>query len=99
MRDSRNNLQTSKAYELAMKLNINFNQPLGINVIKKIEIFLKDYHIIVLNGDNANEFDYDGPEKVKKIILYLKDNHYDFIKSRPPIFDKYYFCLNACTFI
>ena len=37
MRDSRNNLQTSKAYELAMKLNFNFNQPLGINEIKKFE--------------------------------------------------------------
>ena len=92
MRDSRNNLQSSKAYELAMKLNFNFNKPLGINEIKKIEIFLKDYQIIVLNGDNANEFDYVGPEKEKKIILYLKDNHYDFIKSIPAFFHKYYFC-------
>jgi hypothetical protein len=31
MRDSRNNLQTSEVYDLGMKLNFNFNQPVGIN--------------------------------------------------------------------
>ncbi len=73
MRDSRNNLQTRKAYEIALKLNLNVNEPWGLNEIKKIEMFLENYQIIVLNGDNANEFDYVGPEKDKKIVLYLKD--------------------------
>ena len=95
IRDSRNNLQTRKAYEIAFKLNLNVNEPLGMNEIKKIEMFLENYQIIVLNGDNANEFDYVGPEKDKKIVLYLKDNHFDFIKSLPAFLDKYYFCFKC----
>ena len=95
IRDSRNNLQTRKVYEIAFKLNLNVNEPLGINEIIKIEMFLENYQIIVLNGDNANEFDDVGPEKDKKIVLYLKDNHFDFIKSLPAFLDKYYFCFKC----
>ena len=92
MRDSRNSLQTRKAYEIAFKLNLNINEPLGFNQIREVEKYLHDYQIIILNGDNANEFDYVGPQKDKKIVLYLKDNHYDFVKSLPAFLNKYYFC-------
>lgn len=92
IRNPRNNLQNIKAYELAFKLNININHPLGYDEISRVENYLKQYQILILNGDNANEFDYIGPVKEKKIVLYLKDNHYDFVKSLPAFFDKYYFC-------
>ena len=71
---------------------MNINNPIGFKEIKLIETYLKDYQIIVLNGDNANEFDYIGPKKEKQIVLYLKDNHYDFIRSLPAFLNKYYFC-------
>jgi hypothetical protein len=98
IRDSRNNLQTRKAYEIAFKLNLNVIEPLGMNEIKKIEMYLENYQIIVLNGDNANEFDYVGPEKDKKIVLYLKDNHFDFIKSLPAIYVLFLFQMFARLF-
>ncbi len=35
------------------------------------------------------------PNEEKKIILNLKDNHYDFIKCIPAFFDKYYLCFRC----
>ena len=94
-RDSRNSFQTRKAYELAFKLNININEPIGFDKIKQVELYLENYQIIILNGNNANEFDYVGPVKPKQIVLYLKDNHYDFVKSLPAFFNKSYFCFQC----
>ena len=66
-----------------------------MNEIKKVETFLKDYQIIVINGDITNEIDYAGPLKEKKLILYLKDGHYDLIKSIPAFFNKTYYCFKC----
>ena len=66
-----------------------------MNEIKKVETFLKDYQLIVINGDITNEIDYAGPLKEKKLILYLKDGHYDLIKSIPAFFNKTYYCFKC----
>ena len=47
MRDSRNSLQTRKAYEIAFNLNLNVGEPLGFEEIKHIEKYLKNYQIII----------------------------------------------------
>ena len=95
VRDSRNNIQKRKAYELAFELNMDINKPIGLEDIKTVESFLKEYQIIIFNGDNVNEIEYVGPQKDKKIILYLKDGHYDFIKSLPAFLNKKYYCFKC----
>ena len=95
VRDSRNSFQKKKALRLAFDCNLNFNMPIGFNELKKVEEFLKHYQIIVINGDIMNEFDYVGPFKDKKIVLYLKEGHYDFVKSIPAFFNKKCFCFTC----
>ena len=68
------------ALRLAFDCYINIDMPIGFNELKKVE-FIKDYQIIVINGDLMNEFDYVGQFKDNKIVLYLKEGHYDFVKS------------------
>ena len=84
-----------QARELAFTLNLDIYKPINLDDIKQVELFLRDYQIIILNGDNANEIEYVGPQKEKKIILYLKDGHYDFIKSLPAFLNKKYYCFKC----
>ena len=94
-KDSRNGIQKRKALQLAFNLNLPIDQPLGLNEIKKIELYLKNYQLIVINGDNTNQIDYAGPYQEQKIILYLKDGHYDLIKSLPAFFNKRFYCFKC----
>ena len=93
--DSRSGYQKRMALKLAFDCNLNINMPIGFNELEKVEEFIKDYQIIVINGDSMNEFDYVSPFKDKKIVLYLKEGHYDFVKSIPAFFNKRYFCFTC----
>ena len=49
IRDPRNSVQIRKALDLAFKLNFNIDEQIGFSEIKKVEAYLKDYQIMVIN--------------------------------------------------
>ena len=92
IKDSRNNIQTSLAIKLAHDVGLPINEPLGIKDLMKVESFLKEYQIIVINGDIMSEIDYARDFQEKKIVLFYQNNHFDVIKSIPAFFRSSYFC-------
>ena len=82
------NYQTSQAYKLAYDCNLMNKEDYGISEIIQIENFLQDYQIILIEAKCINQITYFGPEKLKKIILYCKDEHYYMIKSLPAFYEK-----------
>ena len=96
VRDSRNNLQTCLSINLANELGFDINKSLGIEDLIKVEKFLKDYQLIIINGDLMSEFSYVGDYRDKKIILFYHNNHFDTVKSLPAFFSRPYFCYK-CT--
>ena len=76
VRDSRNNLQTCLSINLANELGFDINKSLGIEDLIKVEKFLKDYQLIIINGDLMSEFSYVGDYRDKKIILFYHNNHF-----------------------
>ena len=92
IKDSRNNMQTSLAIKHAHDVGLPINEPLGIKDLMKVESFLKEYQIIVINGDIMSEIDYARDFQEKKIVLFYQNNHFDVIKSIPAFFRSSYFC-------
>ena len=91
------NYQTSQAYKLAYDCNLMNKEDYGISEIIQIENFLQDYQIILIEAKCINQITYFGPEKLKKIILYCKDEHYYMIKSLPAFYEKENFCFKCKT--
>ena len=58
----------------------------GLEEVKQFQRYLSEYQINVVSKDHQNSIIYSGPEKEKKIYLFLHDNHYDVIKSMPAFF-------------
>ncbi len=88
-------LQNRRAIEIASKLGFNFDEKIGIKEIKIIEEYLKNYQLIVIDGDAINEIIYIGPQKEKKIMLYHHNQHFDTIKSLPGFFSKKNYCFKC----
>lgn len=95
IRDSRNSLQDYLAFELANKLGFDIRKPLTIEDLIRVEKYLKNYQLIIINGDLMSEIVYAGEFKFKKIILFYHDNHYDPVKSMPAFFSNSYFCYSC----
>ena len=45
-----------------------------------------------MSKEYGNKIIYAGPEKEKKIYLYMHNNHYDVITKMPGFFTRHYFC-------
>ena len=93
--DSRNSLQDALAFELANKLGFDTHKPLTIEDLIRVEKYLKNYQLMIINGDLMSEIVYAGELKMKKIILFYHDNHYDTVKSLPVFFSTSNFCFSC----
>ena len=95
IRDSRNSCQSDLVKALADELSLDYNQPIGISELVKIEAYLKYYQFIIIDGDNLSTVLYAGVKRDKKIFLHLKNHHYDCIKSLPALFQNSYYCFEC----
>ena len=95
IRDSRNTFQTSQSIKIANDLNLPLDQEIGLKEIEVIEAYLKDYQIIIFDGNCMHELMYAGKLKEKKIFLYFRNNHYDTITSLPAFFNKQHYCFEC----
>ena len=66
--------------------------PCGIEEAKQFQAYLTDYQISILSKEYSNKIIYAGPEKDKKIYLYMHNNHYDVITKMPAFFARSYYC-------
>jgi hypothetical protein len=97
MRDAKNNLQSRLAYQLARSVNLNTELPIGIKEIKRVEHYLKDYQLFVIDADCMHGFIYVGKTREKKIFLYLKNQHYYMVKSLAAFYSVKNFCFRCYT--
>ena len=91
IRDHRWPMQT----RLARKLHQNAGVPLGpcgIEQAKLFQAYLTEYQINIVSKEYNNNIIYAGPEKDKRIYLYMHDNHYDVITKMPGFFARHYYC-------
>ena len=79
--DHRRPMQTRLAQELHRNAGVPLG-PCGIEEAKQFQLYLADYQISI----------YAGPEKEKKIYLYMHNSHYDVITKMPGFFACNYYC-------
>ena len=91
IRDHRRPLQTRLAQELHQNANVPLG-PCGIEQAKLFQAYLTEYQINIVSKEYNNNIIYAGPEKDKRIYLYMHDNHYDAITKMPGFFARVYYC-------
>ncbi len=64
----------------------------GLNEVKQFQIYLSDYQINIVSKEHLNSIIFSGPEKDKKIYLFLHDQHYNIITSMPAFFARKRYC-------
>ena len=84
-------MQTRLAHDLHEKANVSIG-PCGLEEVKQFQTYLSDYQINIVSKDHQNSIIYSGPEKEKRIYLFLHDNHYDVITSMPVFFARKRYC-------
>ena len=80
MVDHRRSIQTRLACDLHQKSNVSI-RPCGLNEVKQFQTYLSEYQINIVSKDHQNSVLHSGPEKEKRIYLFLHDNHYDVITT------------------
>ena len=78
IRNHRRPMQTRLAQELHQNARVPLG-PCGIEEAKQFQAYLADYQISIVSKEHGNKIIYAGPEKDKKIYLYMHNNHYDVI--------------------
>ena len=91
IRNHRRPLQTRLAHDLHEKANVSMG-PCGLEEVKQFQTCLTQYQINIVSKDHQNSIIYSGPEKEKRIYLFLHDNHYDVIMSMPAFFARKRYC-------
>ena len=84
-----------EVYKLANKLNLNPNEQLGVRDLINIEIYLKEYSIIVYDQTNNNKepvYVNKQARFTKFIYLLLHKEHFYGITSIKRYFNQSYFC-------
>ena len=89
--DHRGTMQTRLAQELHQNAGAPLG-PCGIEEAKQFQAYLADYQISIVSKEYSNKIIYAGPEKDKKIYLYMHNNHYDVITKMPGFFARVYYC-------
>ena len=92
--DHRRPMQTRLAQELHQNAGAPLG-PCGIEQAKQFQAYLTEYQINIVSKEYENKIIYAGPEKDKKIYLYMHNNHYDVITKMPGFFAHKYYC-HAC---
>ena len=91
IRNHRWPMQTRLAQELHQNAGVPLG-PCGIEEAKQFQAYLTDYQISIVSKEYSNKIIYAGPEKEKKIYLYMHNNHYDVITKMPAFFARSYYC-------
>ena len=94
IRMSNRPLQARLARELHQNADVRFG-PCGIEQAKQFQAYLTEYQINIVSKEYENKIIDAGPEKDKKIYLYMHNNHYDVITKMPGFFARNYYC-HAC---
>ena len=89
--DHRRAMQTLLAQELHQDANVPLG-PCGIEQAKLFQAYLTEYQINIVSKEYNNNIIYAGPEKDKKIYLYMHNNHYGVITKMPGFFARSYYC-------
>ena len=89
--DYRGTMQTRLARELHHNAGVPL-EPCGIEQAKLFQAYLPEYQINIVSKEYNNNIIYAGPEKDKRIYLYMHDNHYDVITKMPGFFARHYYC-------
>ena len=89
--DHRKPMQARLAQELHQNAGVPFG-PCGIEQAKLFQAYLVEYQINIVSKEYNDNIIYNGPEKDKKIYLYMHDNHYDVITKMPGFFARSYYC-------
>ena len=91
IRNHRRLMQTRMAQELHQNANVSLGQ-CGIQQAKQFQAYLTEYQINIVSKEYNNNIIYAGPDKDKKIYLYMHNNHYDVITKMPGFFARHYYC-------
>ena len=89
--DHRKPMQTRLVRELHQNANVLL-EPCGVEQAKLFQAYLTEYQINIVSKEYNNNIIYAGPEKDKRIYLYMHDNHYDVITKMPGFFARHYYC-------
>jgi hypothetical protein len=81
----RASLQECLAHELHEKASVSIGK-CGMNEVKQFQTCLTDYQINIISKEHQNSIILSGPDKDKRIYLFLHDKHYDVITSMPAFF-------------
>lgn len=84
-------MQTRLANELHQKARVEIGS-CGLDEVKQFQTYLTDYQINVVSKDHLNSIVFSGPDKEKRIYLFLHDIHYDVITSIPAFFARKKYC-------
>ena len=89
--DHGKSMQTRMAQELHTNAGLPMG-PCGIEEAKQFQAYLAEYQINIVSKEHNNNIIYSGPDKDKKIYLYMQNNHYDVITKAPGFFARNYYC-------
>jgi hypothetical protein len=89
--DHRWPMQARLARELHEKANVLIGK-CGIDEVKQFQTYLTEYEINIISKEHQNAIIFSGPDKEKRIYLFLHDNHYDVITSMPAFFARKRYC-------
>ena len=84
-------MQTRLAYDLHEKAGVPIGS-CGIDEVKQFQAYLTDYQINIVSKEHQNSIIFSGPDKEKRIYLFLHDNHFDVITSMPAFVARKIYC-------
>ena len=91
IQDHRRPMQTRMAQELHQNADVPFG-PCGIEQAKQFQAYLSEYQISIVSKEYEDKIIYAGPEKDKRLYLYMHNNHCDVITKMPGFFVRNYYC-------
>ena len=93
--DHRRPMQERLAYELHQNAGVPVGS-CGLEQVKQFQAHLVQYQINIVSKEHQNTIIYSGPDKEKRIYLFLHNNHYDVITSMPAFLARKMYC-HACN--
>jgi hypothetical protein len=87
----RASLQECLAHDLHEKAGVPIGS-CGIDEVKQFQAYWTDYQINVVSKEHQNSIIFSGPDKEKRIYLFLHDKHFDVITSMPAFIVRKKYC-------
>ena len=87
------NIFDDKIKKVAVEIGL-IDKPCGIPEIKKIERYLKDYTVVLID-ENGKDILYKGEKKNFYIYIWYTNNHYNLITSITSFYNVKYYCHNC----